>query len=45
MTLLLDTHELSLAELANLFDREDGRRPVEKSRQDRARAKANRSKK
>jgi hypothetical protein len=30
----------SLAELAKLFEKERGRRPVEKARQDRARAKA-----
>src|SRR3954454_11653652 len=34
-----------LAELADLFDRNGGRRPVEKARRDRARAKAARSKK
>ena len=32
-----------LAELAVLYDREGGRRPVDKARQDRARAKANRA--
>jgi hypothetical protein len=33
----------SLAELAKLFEHEKGRRPVEKARQDRARAKRSRS--
>jgi hypothetical protein len=33
----------NLAELTNLFEREGGRRPVEKARQDRAKAKAQRA--